>query len=283
TIGLGCFLELFSIALSKEGMTCDITPFPDGYSDKQLDSRRVALIHVYKSTSVAKDPLFDQILNRRSNKKPFDTNKTIDNQALAKLVSASNTPSEVYSTNEEKQLSQLRELTNLAMELEIKTPRTYQESIDLMRIGKSEINANPDGIALGGPFLESLNKLGMLTRESLGDPSSDAYQQGIDMFKEITESAMGYLWISTKTNTRLDQIRVGRDYVRLNLKAAELGLAYHPLSQALQEYTEMDRLYGQVHQITAQEGSRIQMLVRLGYGIEIDPSPRWPIDAKIIA
>ena len=38
-----------------------------------------------------------------------------------------------------------------------------------MRIGKAEINANPDGIDLGGAFLEALSAAGLLTRETLAD------------------------------------------------------------------------------------------------------------------
>ena len=30
--------------------------------------------------------------------------------------------------------------------IEIETPRTYKESVDLFRIGRAEVDANPDGI-----------------------------------------------------------------------------------------------------------------------------------------
>ncbi len=34
--------------------------------------------------------------------------------------------------------------------IEAQTARTHKESVDLMRIGKAEIEATPDGIALAG-------------------------------------------------------------------------------------------------------------------------------------
>ena len=48
---------------------------------------------------------------------------------------------------------------------EFRIQRTWQESVDLMRIGKFEIDANPDGISIGGPFLEVLAMAGQLSRE----------------------------------------------------------------------------------------------------------------------
>jgi hypothetical protein len=150
-----------------------------------------------------------------------------------------------------------------------------------MRLGKAEIEANPDGIDLGGPFLETLNKLGLMTRQSLADPQSTAFQQGLDMYREITGTAMAYVWLKTSGNGRLDQLAAGRAWLRLNLKATELGLGLHPLSQALQEYPEMEPHYARIHEQLAGPGQRLQMFGRLGYGPEVAPSPRWPLESKL--
>ena len=56
----------------------------------------------------------------------------------------------------------LRELTREALRDEILNPKAYQESVELMRIGRAEIETNPDGISLGGAFLEALNLVGVL-------------------------------------------------------------------------------------------------------------------------
>jgi hypothetical protein len=55
-----------------------------------------------------------------------------------------------------------------------------------------------------------------------------------------------------------------------------------PLSQALQEFPEMAELYAQVHDRLAPGGGTVQMWARLGYGPAVPPSPRWPLDAKIV-
>jgi DNA-binding MarR family transcriptional regulator len=50
---------------------------------------------------------------------------------------------------------------------ETETPSARLESVAVMRLGRAEIEASPDGIALGGPFLEGLMAAGLLTRDGL--------------------------------------------------------------------------------------------------------------------
>ena len=103
------------------------------------------------------------------------------------------------------------------------------------------------------------------------------------MYREITGTAMGYTWLVTPGNTRLDQLEAGRAYVRMNLAATGEGLGMHPLSQALQEYPEMDTLRARLDaRLSVRPPARVQMLARLGYGPETGPSPRWPLAASIV-
>lgn len=87
----------------------------------------------------------------------------------------------------------------------------------------------------------------------------------------------------TDGNSRHEQITTGRDYVRLNLAATANGLGFHPISQGMQEYNEMDEVREQFNrQLNVQKSSKLQMLVRLGYGAKISPSPRWPLKTRIV-
>ena len=70
--------------------------------------------------------------------------------------------------------------------------------------------------------------------------------------------------------------------MRLNLKATELGVSMHPISQVLQEYKEMAALYEEMDGLLGTpQGARVQMLTRLGYGPDLPPSPRWHAAKKI--
>ena len=175
----------------------------------------------------------------------------------------------------------MRDLTHSAMVIEATTPRTLQETIDLMRIGKAEIEANPDGIALGGPFLETLSIAGILNREAAADPDSSAFATMLDMFEASFSATPAFVWLTTGANTRSDQIAAGRSWVRLHLAATGLGLSMQPVSQSLQEYPEMAGHRAQVHAMLARKGETVQMLGRLGYGPAQAPAPRWPMETRL--
>jgi hypothetical protein len=283
TIGLGCFLELLSQAAAEEGFALEITPFPEGEPQPYLDDRPVARIKFTRDASLTPDPLFAHVLERRSYKEPFDTAQKVSSTTLEKLSAAAASDVHLGVTNDATRIEMFRDLSFRAHTIEMITPRTMQESIDLMRIGKKAINENPDGIDLGGPMLEGMNKLGLLTHESLADPSSTAFKQGLDIYEAMLMSAMGYAWVITDGNGRLDQLAAGRAWIRTNLQATGLGLAIHPLSQALQEYPEMADLYREIHQTLGANGNQtVQMFGRLGYGPPVPPSPRWTVETKLI-
>ena len=150
-----------------------------------------------------------------------------------------------------------------------------------MRIGRAEIEANPDGIDLGGVKLELLALAGILDREKMADPSTAAFAEGINMYKPIIGTAMGFMVFSTSGNSRREQLDAGAAYVRANLAATAAGVSMHPLSQILQEYEEMAALFKAGHDLLAPDGERVQMLARLGYGQTVSPSPRWPATTRI--
>jgi len=281
TIGLGCFLETLRIAASHGGYQVDITPFPNGEDPDRLDSRPVARAVFRAEPGAPRDPLFAQIPLRRTTKEPFDTTRPVSADLLADLgrvVSHTRFGGSVAQAD----IAELRRLTHDALQIEIETPHTYRESVDLFRIGRAEVDANPDGIDFTGPLFETLASLGMMTRETALDPTSQAYKAGLDAVYANTDTAMGHVWQVSAGNSRADQIATGADWVRLNLEATRLGLGIQPLSQALQEYPEMSAFYAAVHARFAPDGGTVQMLARIGYAERPSPSPRWPLDTRII-
>jgi len=282
TIGLGCFLELMRMAAAQDGYRVSIDAFPDGYNDRQLDKRLVAHVKFSKDVSIEKDPLFAYVLQRRSLKEIYDLERKVSDEVLGKLAGVVQDDILVGTTNAEAEIHQLRNLTHQAREIEMRTPRTNKETMDLVRIGKSEIEANPDGIALSGIRFELLKATGLMNLDDALDPSTSVFQQTLDDLLAKCDTGMGYIWLVTKTDTRLDQLNAGRAYIRVNLAATVLSIGIHPMSLALQEYPEMNAQYDECHKLLAPDGGTVQMLGRLGYAKYGDPSPRWPLDTKII-
>ncbi len=276
-LGLGCFTEIFAMAAANKGFSAKVTAFPQGEPGQRLDKRPIAHIELIPSEPKT-DELFNYVLSRRTAKVDFNSQKAISQQTADKL----NKINHVHASIDPQTVTQIKELSYQALEVEMTTPRTLIESVELMRIGRSEVEMNPDGISFYGVPMEAMNKLGLMTREKMHNPNDQMNTTALDMFKTRINSSAGFVWLSTG-NSRTEQFQAGRDYLRLNLTATSLGLAMQPLSQALQEYPEMDGLFNDIHQlIPSQNSERIQMLCRIGYCDEVAPSPRWPMEASLI-
>jgi len=279
-IGLGCFLEVLRIAALADGLEVSFDLFPDGSDPDAVDARPVAICR-FQATDAAPDPLFAFVTSRRSLKEPYDTTRPVPNADLDRLVAATQHFGMGYTTDPTL-VQEMRDLSTDAIRIEFATERTLRESVDLFRIGHRQVNANPDGIEFMGPMFETLRITGLFTPESSMDPDGIVARSADAAFVENMQTAMGYIWQVTPTNTREDQIRAGMDWVRINLAATELGIGMQPLSQALQEYPEMAGLYDDIHARLAPDGGTVQMWARVGYGPDILATPRWPLEAKLV-
>ena len=266
TIGMGCFLELMVIAAAETGHAVDLTLFPDGETGPVARA-------VFRP-GAAPDPLFSHVMDRRSCKEPFADQPVSQDQADALAAFA-----EIHT--DATTVADLKALTWEAWQIEAETPRTWKESVDLLRIGKAEINANPDGIDLSGPMFDTLGPLGIINRADLMSTDSTGFRQTVASYKDMLDATPAYAVLRSDGNTREDQIIAGRRWLRLNLATTALGLALHPVSQALQEYPEMAGPYARAHALLAEPGQTVQMLGRLGHGPMTPVTPRWPLEAKL--
>ncbi len=268
TIGMGCFLELFRQAAAEQSFVADAVLFPEG------EDGPVAQIEMLPGGQP--DPLFQFASSRHTNRLAYE-DRLPPQSSLATLAAEAST---IITAPED--VANLRTLTWEAMRIEMATHRTHMESVNLIRLGKREIEANPDGISIRGPMLEALMAVGMLTRDGQADPSSAEYQQTADFLRESMDATPAYVTIKTNGNTRLDQIEAGRRWLRLHLAATAEQIAMQPLSQALQEYTEQSDLYVEAHDMLAEPGETVQMLGRIGFAPSIGPSPRWSLESRMV-
>lgn len=285
-IGHGTFLELLDQAASAAGYRADIRTFPKGeFPAERVDARPVAEIALTKDASRKTDPLFAQVLKRRTNRETFDLERPLAPGAARALAAVAIDPAVrlTVATNSVR-VAALRRLAIDGLIKEIRTPHTFEESIELMRIGASEIAQHRDGISIHGPMMWWLKQFGMLDKAELRDPTSQSFEVGLDMARDQGGTAMAFAWLTTADNARTTQLKAGRAYVRLHLKATELGLAKQPMSQLLQEYKEMKPLQGAfLKTVGAQPGETVQMLARLGYAAPPGPAPRRPLSDLIKA
>lgn len=283
TIGFGCMLELLRMAAAEKGYRVGVETFPEGAPQPRLDKRPIARVSFLNATSES-DPLFKDILARRSTKEPYDLKRQVAPETLEAVVSAGQGALQIGGTLDSVRVARIVDLAWTGFQIELATDATRRESVDLMRIGNREVVQNPDGIDMGGVQMGLFKMTGIVNRDGLDTPGSAAYQAGLDMYHPIIHSAQGFVWVVADQNTRMSQLQAGKAWVRMNLAAQRAGLCVHPLSQILQEFPEMAEPFEAIRSELGVSGDGvIHMLGRIGYTKFPRPSPRWPLESKLVS
>lgn len=269
TIGMGCFLSLMTMAAGQAGHAVETTLFPDG-EDPMAPVARCRF-----RPGGAPDPLFAHVMERRSHKEAFEDRP---------VTAAEAAPLEAHAELAlgGTRADALRKIAHEAWLTEAATADAWQESIDLLRIGRREIEAQPDGIDVGGPMMEALSTAGIFTREAASDLDNPGTRGAIEETADAILGTPAFTLQVTPGNTRREQIAAGDAWLRLNLAATGAGLALRPVSQALQEYPEMRAHYDAIHALAAPDGGTVQMLGLLGHAPRTPRTPRWPLEAKLV-
>jgi hypothetical protein len=294
-VSQGTFLELLVMALKECGVAPQVQLFPQGeFAPRSLDDRPVARVHWDPTAPApARDALFAQIRRRHTAKVPFDTARPVDPALLQAVATAwpADAPSILRTdhTIDADRVAVLRTLCVDAARVEACTARTALESARLMRIGPEEIERHRDGISINGLVPRAAAALGLFDRTAAPTPGTRAFDQVMKRFEEHGGTAMGFVWITTDHTAGPDrsaEVWAGRAYVRQQLKATEMGLQMHPMSQAPQEFDEMKPYRRRLHQLLtgrADGAATVQMFSRIGHSAPVDPAPRRPLDSMLRA
>ena len=279
----GTFLELLDMAARERGLRADIVLFPQGtFGPTKLDARPVATVRLTPDATLQKDPLFAQILQRRTNRSSYDIRRGVPVTAWAAMAAAAKpagaAPIRVgyAGLDNAVALAEHRRIALKAWRIELTVPRTIMESFDVLRVGASEIAAHRDGLSLTSPMVVAMERLGLFDRTRPPAPDDYATTSQIKDFDAKLASTPGFLWMVTPGNDRATQVNAGRAYVRVQLAATAQGLAMQPLSQALQEYAEQQQPYADIHALAGANtpGATVQMWARVGYAQGVEPAPR---------
>ena len=173
--------------------------------------------------------------------------------------------------------------------VEMETLAQHCQHLRLTRVGPGEIALHRDGISINSLVPRIANAVGAFDRERPPEAGSTAYKQMMSRFEGHSRTAMGFVWLSTPTarhaasgSQRSAEVAAGRAYMRLQLKATELGLQMHPMSQAPQEFPEMKTHYDELHRLLLGKPANeetVQMFCRIGHCAPTQHQPRRGVDA----
>ncbi|MBA4177561.1 MAG: twin-arginine translocation pathway signal protein [Leptothrix sp. (in: Bacteria)] len=284
----GTFIELLDIAARQRGQRAEITLFPQGvFAQDKPDGRPVAHIRLVADPAVPQDPLFAQITRRHTNRNAYALTRPVPAEAWQAMANAARAKSLRFGWVGADQPSELARHRLIAAEgwrIELQTPRTFLESLKVMRVGAAEVAEHRDGLTLLDPMVVWMSRLGLFDRSRAPAPDSFAITGQIKDFGVKLESTPGFLWMVSTGNDRVTQINAGRAYARVQLAATAHGVAMQPLQQALQEYPEVARPYADIHQLlqAPQPAQTVQMWARVGFAAPVGPAPRRGLDTHII-
>lgn len=295
-VSQGTFLESLVMALRERGVEPLVQLFPQGeFAARTLDDRPVARVHwTGAATSTAKDPLFAQLLRRHTAKVDYDLSRPVAPGVVESLKSVLADPQVQFgATLDPARVEPLRALCWESARVELLTERTVMESVRLTRVGPDEIAQHRDGISVNSLVPRVAAALGAFDRSNPPVEGSTAYKQMMGRFEGHSKTAMGFVWLSTPSarhlaagTTRSAEVQAGRAYMRLQLKATELGLQVHPMSQAPQEFSEMKPYYDRLHQLLLgkpAEQETVQMFCRIGYCAAQPHTPRRAVQGFVRA
>lgn len=282
----GTFLELLDLAARRRGLRADIELFPLGdFGPHKPDTRPTARIHLTPDPTAA-DPLFEQILKRRTNREAYAPREP--DAAALKAIAGSVTLFPIRTgfvgASQPQALQRHRAIAMEAWRIELVTPRTIMESYRVLRVGPREIAQHRDGLSINTPMVRALTALGLFDRSKAPGPDDAATTGQIKDFNARITTTPAFFWMVTEGNDRKTQVNAGRAYARAQLAATAQGLSMQPLSQALQEYPEQAQPYAQIHELVEAPPPRytVQMWTRLGYAPPVGPAPRRGVDAHIL-
>jgi hypothetical protein len=282
----GTFLELLDIAARERGLRTEITLFPEGvYGTDRIDERPVARIRLVADAAVGKDPLFAQILKRRTNRNPYDGARSIPAAAWQAMADAARPCALTFGhvdAGDPDALRQHRAIAAEAWRIEMVTPRTILESYKWLRVGAAEVARHRDGLALMDPKVVWLDRLGLFDRSKAPGPDDFATTSQVREFNEKLASTTAFLWMISRDNDRRTQVEAGRAYARVQLAATAHGVVMHPLQQALQEYPEQAKPHAEIRRLLEVSSQTVQMWARVGFAPDVQPAPRRGLAAHLV-
>lgn len=275
-IGHGTLIEMTSIAATGLGFRAEIDMLPDvEIAPTDIGTMPTATIRLAAAPDITVDPLFSRILHRRSSRlahlgPPLTPEQRADIEQHARIpgVDVGWIPRGI--------LPEVLRIAADAMAVEAEDRDLYDETRLWFRFSDREIAESGDGLhmdtaGLSGPAL-------LLARMFTKDGNwHKAYNRNpyLSGFRRAVGTTTDLLTVSTASNTMSDWIIAGRAYVRADLAADAFGLHVHPVSQALQEFPQMDKLRTELEQLTGTAApAKMQMLVRVGRTAPPGLSPR---------
>jgi len=279
-ISIGAFLENLDLAAKSFGYRADIDLFPGGWPDmRTVPDTPIAHVDLGEDAGIRPDPLFMQIPLRHTNRRPF-RRQEVPLHLVGEIAESYESPLVPFGFSPDRELIKtVAGLAGDAMKVELADIARREETLRNFRFTDAEACRSPDGFGL------AQSGYGTIARFFIGQflLSRKKATTSPSLFARLAEKSVrvhaggagGIGWLSTKGDHRVEQVRAGRAFQRVHLKATSLGLALHPITQLLADFPEMAGLGSTLYEyLGIPDTHTVQMLFLLGYARPVPPTPR---------
>jgi hypothetical protein len=258
-ISVGCALENLLVAADHFGYDHEIAYFPEPGNEKLI--ARVSLVEAEDWNSLSYPDPFDAITARHTNHKQYNP-QSITPEALRPIQDCCTEEGVSLRLIDDRELRrEFDQLVIRADAIEFANPE-FRDELGYW-IGEG---------AFGMPWL--LEKMSQLALSYL-DLGGWAAKKDSDVL--MSAPVLGLL--SSRADDRESQVKVGRVFERIYLKATLMGISIQPMSQVLQ-VAEVKR---EVASLISEVNLFPQQPFRLGYSEpEKEHTPRRPIEEALL-
>ena len=281
-ISHGAFIENLDLASRNFGYRADIDLFPGGWPGSHLDLEKpLATMELGKDAAIERDALFAQILERQTNRRVY-RDRSVSREQITELSMANESNFVATGLVTERSACEMfAGYIARAMEIYVSGEERVAETIRSFRFSDEESEEFRDGFGIAQCGISGISRKladkSLLSREKAQSPGSLFGREAVKLARKQALSAAAFGWISTKGNTHTDQVKAGRTYQRLCLKAAEMGLAVQPFSQVLCEYPDMEETREELRDYMGISPTHtLQMIFRAGYADRVPRTLRRP-------
>jgi hypothetical protein len=288
-VSQGGFVETCSLALEQQGWSVRVAALKDDRRDAAIAGKvPVASMELTRGGALPRQRLFNAIIGRHTNKRPYDFARVVPSRHLDVVVAAARVEScELQLVTEPARMRRLVRFIHYAMAIDVSDRARNVETAAWFRFDDAEAAEHRDGFGLAQGGVDGLGKWiaesFFLSRAGAADPKGAFAKKSVELTWQQASSASAFALLKTARNEGADQISAGRSFVRAQLAAESLGIRTQPFSQLLQEYPAMASLREQFNrEFGVASGQTVQMLFRLGYAERTVHSARRALAGMLV-
>jgi hypothetical protein len=287
-LGVGCAIENLMRAASVFGYSMNVI-VNGGKLTPSPKNDPVKAVHLWLDAApAARDPLFEAIPNRHTNRGPY-LDKPVSQKTLLQLIDlVSDHEVQLVFITDAQARKDLAATIVGATERIIADPDMSRDSARWFRTGRREVEAHRDGIGIDTAGLSPLMTIGAKMLPDQDAATADKYWLNMTRDVQTVAPVLGLIMVRDRLDMS-NAIAAGRAWQRLHLAATTMGIAAQPLNQAVEcvdrnaQLGRNDEFAPTLKRFAHASDWEATFCFRLGYAErEALPSARRPLSAVMV-